>query len=174
MLGMRMAMDKLREFDAAYANQVGKLVNSNLISQVVGSKSPYVAGMMSPFANIQKARQQINDQKMTADARNVELRKALQAELGAAGRYAIPAAGVGLAGVGTAAMLNNGSGYEIDYSSPAHGGNLSPQSHELYIDAHQALMSGDPHQVDHVRLTYAAGVYDHDPLLKAHIADVMG
>jgi len=102
---------------------------------------------------------------------------------------AFQAGGLTLAGVGVANIIDQLTQYggaadqptdsqiEIDYNSPAHGSNLSPESHQTYIQIHKGLMKDSQRPngfADQVRGSYSAGEFDHDQMLKNHIADVMG
>ena len=101
----------------------------------------------------------------------------------------LQAGGLTLAGVGVANIIDQLTQYggaadqptdsqiEIDYNSPAFGSNLSPESHQTYIQIHKGLMKDSQRQngfADQVRGSYSAGEFDHDQMLKNHIADVMG
>lgn len=182
MFGSRMAMEKLQAMDESYASRIGELINGGVAKRAAGLTGQesglmkYLAGAQMPVADIKQVRQQINEEPMTAAERRADLQGVMEMELGAAGRYAIPAAGAGLgvAGIaGTASMMNNGSAYEIDYNSPAHGSNLAPESHAIYKEVHQGLMNGTVSS-EELRAAVWSGEFDHDPQLVNHFIDVMG
>ena len=182
MFGSRMAMEKLQAMDESYASRIGELINGDVAKRAAGltgqesGPMKYLAGAQMPVADIKQVRQQINEEPMTAAERRADLQDVMEMELGAAGRYAIPAAGAGLgvAGIaGTASMMNNGSAYEIDYNSPAHGSNLAPESHAIYKEVHQGLMNGTVSS-EELRAAVWSGEFDHDPQLVNHFIDVMG
>ena len=112
MFGLRYAGEKLRQMDDAYAQQLANLVSRSPVASAVMTSNPYTTGMLAPISNMNRIRNEINAEPMTAAERNQDLRSVLAMELGAQGRYGIPAAaagGVYGAGVGINAMMNNGT-----------------------------------------------------------------
>ena len=175
---IRYAMDKMRQMDDAYAAKMHELLNSNMLGKALMVNSPYVAGTRTGMSALREIRSEFNNEPMTAADRSTALRQTLAAELGAAGRYGIPAAGAGLGVAGIAGLMGgqpvSPSGpVEIDYSTPAHGSRLSPESHAIYKEVHQGLMNGTVSS-EELRAAVGSGKFDHDPLLVAHFMDVMG
>ena len=116
MLGLRYAGEKLRELDERYAQLVGNVAATDVGRHVIAGlglqENPYVAGMHMPMSALNQIRNDVSTAPLTAVERNEVLRDTLAAELGAQGRYGIPAAaagGVYGAGVGINAMMNNGT-----------------------------------------------------------------
>lgn len=178
MLGHRMAMQKLQQMDEGYAQAIGNLLSGRQGGQVAMAGNPYVAGMASPAGAIQEVRQQVRQQDVPQDQRDRELREVLAMEMGAAGRYGIPAAGIGLGAAGIGAIAGGqpvtpAAQPVIDYDSPAHGSNLSPESHAIYKEVHQGLMNGTVSS-EELRAAVRSGQFDHDPALVNHFLDVMG
>ena len=109
MLGIRYAGEKLRELDDNYAHAIANALNSTPGTALMADSNLYLSGMAeAPFGGLSDIRKSINDDLPTAEHRREMLRDAFVAELGAAGRYALPASGIAAAGVGINSMLNNG------------------------------------------------------------------
>lgn len=192
MFGSRMAMEKLQAMDQGYAEAVSNLIRGRQGGNVAIANNPVIAGMAAPIDGIQKVRQAINTAPMSEEQRGKDLRMTLGMEVGAASRYAVPAAGMGLAGAGIASMAQgseyepdargftpDGPGYEkingywINYETPAHGSTLAPESHAIYKEIHRGLMEGTVSS-EELRAAVTSGQFDHDQQLKYHFMDVMG
>ena len=181
---LRKAGRKLADMDEAYAGKVEDFIGGKP-QEKTPSRMEALRGLVSGVAGATHRNTGMDWEGKTPT--KGEQRKAKAAQVGVIGagygiRYGLPAAGVTLAGKGIldlAAQFNQQTSgtIEIDYNSPAHGGNLSPASKQMYMKIHQGLMEDARRNTGYdekVRAAYAAGEFDHDPMLKAHIADVMG
>ena len=99
-------MDKMRQMDDAYADKVTGLMSGNVATKAAMVGNSYMAGLAAPVSTIREIRSDINNEPMTAGQRNQDLRGVLAMEMGAAGRYGIPAAGAGLAVAGIGSMVD--------------------------------------------------------------------
>lgn len=185
---LRKAGQKIADIDEAYADKAAAFIGGDPEKRGKGPIG-FARGIAGGVAGASHRHTGVDWEGHNPS--NKEKRQARAAQIGIVGagygiRYGLPAAGVTLAGKGildlTAAFTGmgdqqTGSQIEIDYNSPAHGSTLSPESHQTYIKLHKELMAdidrpnGSPEKI---RAMYAAGQFDHDERLKAHIGDVMG
>ena len=141
---IRFAGQKLGAWDQAYADAIKQqVINSGWSSKLF--HTDYGFGMTQPFATLNA----IN----AADMANPS--ELLVGKLGAAGRYGIPAAGIGGAGIVANSMLNNGNGYEADEVSSV--GPIVPGPGDTLLDGSPTPAGMSTQHVKAVKNMLAAG-----------------